>query len=44
MFTKKVKTHNIRGAVYKTVIDWDAVWGAVFLSVIGIGILSWVFG
>ncbi|MGB0696275.1 MAG: hypothetical protein ACPGOY_11540 [Rhodospirillaceae bacterium] len=44
MFKKKVKTHNVNGAVYKTVTDWDAVWGVLFLVAVGLVVLNAVFG
>lgn len=36
MFTKKIKV----GEVYKTVIDWEAVWGTVLVTVIAIALLK----
>lgn len=34
MFTKMVKTHDIKGARYVKKTDWDAVWGTVVIGVI----------
>ncbi len=44
MFTKLVKTHDIKGAGYKKVTDWEAILAAIFFIVIGIGVLSAIFG
>lgn len=34
MFTKQTKVGGGQYGVYKTVIDWDAVWGAVAMVAI----------
>jgi len=46
MFTKlkPIRDINVRGRQYKKVIDWDAVFGAIFVGAIGIGILVLVLG
>ena len=49
MFTKQVRekvgdTYSHSGTIYrtKTVIDWEAVGGAIVLGFIGLLILGWV--
>lgn len=40
MFSKLVKTHDIKGAAYKKVIDWDAVWGTIVLGGVAFAVLA----
>ena len=46
MFTKPkpIRDIHVRGRQYKKVIDWEAVFGAIFLGVVGLFILGAIAG